>query len=144
MSFSDLVLAVPCFVIFQGSLCDVSFCSAIYFFAVILLTRPVIWISWPLRLCVSALKKLGAARAVFNKIPAGSIDVVIKNWQMQVNGSVSRGAITLLWPVGVKYIQIPGLPTVTEFQYFVKEMRTWVRKFFWILAQNTGIFCYFP
>ena len=36
-----------------------------------------------------------------------------------------------------------GLPTVTEFQYFVKEMRPWVRKFFWILAQNTEIFCYF-
>ena len=33
-----------------------------------------------------------------------------------------------------------GLPTVTEFQYFVKEMRPWVRKFFWILAQNTEIF----
>ena len=36
-----------------------------------------------------------------------------------------------------------GLPTVTEFQYFVKEMRPWVKKFFWILAQNTEIFCYF-
>ena len=36
-----------------------------------------------------------------------------------------------------------GLPTVTEFQYFVKEIRPWVRKFFWILAQITEIFCYF-
>ena len=39
--------------------------------------------------------------------------------------------------------KLTGLPTVTEFQYFVKEMRSWVRKFFWILAQNTEIFCYF-
>ena len=38
---------------------------------------------------------------------------------------------------------ILGLPTVTEFQYFVKEMRPRVRKLFWILAQNTEIFCYF-
>ena len=36
--------------------------------------------------------------------------------------------------------QVTGLPTVTEFQYFVKEMRPWVRKFFWILCQNTEIF----
>ncbi len=32
-----------------------------------------------------AMKKHGAARAVFNKIPAGSIDIIIKTWQMQVN-----------------------------------------------------------
>ena len=36
-----------------------------------------------------------------------------------------------------------GLPIVTEFQYFVKEMRPRVKTFFWILAQNTEIFCYF-
>ena len=38
------------------------------------------------------------------------------------------------------HFAVTGLPTVTEFQYFVKEMRPWVRKFFWILAQNTEIF----
>ena len=29
------------------------------------------------------------------------------------------------------------------FQYFVKEMRPWVRKFFWILAQDTEILLFF-
>ena len=35
----------------------------------------------------------------------------------------------ILWP-------FTGLPTVTEFQYFAKEMRTWVRKFSWIFGSK--------
>jgi len=34
-----------------------------------------------------ALKKQSAAQAVFNKIPSGSIDVIIKNWQMQTGST---------------------------------------------------------
>ena len=48
-----------------------------------------------------------------------------------------------VWSACSSRIVITGLPTVTEFQYFVKEMRPWVRKFFWILSKNTEIFCYF-
>ena len=54
----------------------------------------------------------------------------------------------ILWTscdISLRFVpQNSGLPTVTEFQYFVKEMRPWVRKFFLILAQNTAIFGYFP
>ena len=34
--------------------------------------------------CVTALKKIDAARAVFEKLPPDSVDVVHKNWLQQV------------------------------------------------------------
>ena len=39
--------------------------------------------------------------------------------------------------------EIQGCQLLLNFSILFKEMRPWVRKYFWILAQNTEIFCYF-
>ena len=46
--------------------------------------------------------------------------------------AVYSEALLADWPYPKPLLIDPyaGLPTVTEFQYFVKEMRPWVRKFF--------------
>ena len=57
--------------------------------------------------------------------------------------SAFQGSILLNEASNLEIPPLAGLPTVAEFQYFVKEMRLWVREFFWILTQNTEIFGYF-
>lgn len=50
--------------------------------------NPLKHIYWPTFEFLAAVQKLTAAREVFNKLPVDSIDIIYRNWHLQVRSKV--------------------------------------------------------